>query len=426
MSRDHHFPTILGIIFLLAILAAGVYLSGIATSFTSKASKSCTPLNPRITNLTYNSFDFSFTTDNNSCSSTLSVDSRVFSDISNVSSIHYFRASGLKPATAYKFSLISGGTTFSPPEYSLSTAAKPPGDIPASNLAWGRVLNSDLKPVDSAIVFLNITGAQPLSALTNKDGKWNISFASSFNQEKTSWLSLSLPVDEEINVSSPDGKLTQISNRSDNNDPVPDIIVGQNYFSEAASPQASTSTLTSPTTPPSPVSLPLSITSPKEGETLATLTPDIFGQAPVAALLELSLDSQKYYLTVPQNGTWHWSPPEPLSAGVHNLKLNYQDQLLTRSFTLTAPSSSLAFTATPSATLAPTMTLPSPTTRIVSTPTFIPTQIPPTIVPTIRTAKISTTSTLIKSGNSFPTWFLGILSLLTFSVSFYYYRNEKI
>ena len=57
----------------------------------------------------------------------------------------------------------------------------------------------------------------------------------------------------------------------------------------------------------------------------------------------------------------------------------------------------IAFTATPSATLIPTQpvaTLTLTPTQSLPSPTITP-------IPTVRTAKISTTSTLYQSGNSY-------------------------
>jgi hypothetical protein len=404
--KDKRFPTILGIILLAAILIVGVYLSTQTTTFSSKASNTCEPINPQITNLTYGSFDFSFTT-SSSCVATLVINNKIYQDSSTVSNTHYFKISNLSPSTSYKFHIISSGVTYSRPEYSLTTTLKPSSSIPASNLAWGKIINSSGNPVSGAIIYLTIPGSQALSAFSNKDGNWNISFATSFNENKTDWFSSASPIDEDIIVYSPDGLLTQITNRSDNNDPVPDIIVGQNYFSTDSTSPPKNNTIFGSGDAVSSVNL--SITSPKESETISTLKPDIFGQGPPNAVIKLNLDGTLTNVTVAGNSVWHWSPQENLSLGSHKLILNYLDKSITRNFSV-ALDSSLAFTATPSATLVPTQKI-------------LPTGPLPTKIPTIRTAKPSTTSALYQSGATFPTYFLIILSSLLFSVSLYYYRR---
>ena len=432
--KDKRFPTVLGIIFLLVILSAGVFLSLNKTNLSSKASGSCEPINPQIANLTYGSFDFSFLTTSTSCTATLSIDGKIFQDSSTVSTTHYFKVTNLKPITPYKFSLISGGVTYSPPEFALTTTTKPNTAIPDSNLAWGRVLNPDLTPVSGAIVFLTIPGGQALSAFTNKDGNWNISFATSFKDDKSDWFNPTSVTDEDLIVYSPDGKLTQLSNKTDNNDPVPDIIVGQKFFPVASKPTTGAVTIDKNT---STNSVNLTITSPKELEEITTLRPDIFGQGPANDSIKITIDGNSLNITVPSNSTWHWSPQSNLASGSHKVEVSYQDKNVVRNFSIKPNDSNLAFSATPSATLVPTQaTTPtkiptiSPTKTPTSAPSISPTKSPtlvptvvPTKVPTIRAAKPSTTSALIVSGESFPTYFLIILSSLLFSVSLYYYRR---
>jgi hypothetical protein len=407
--KNKRFPTILGIFFLTAILVVGVYLSQRNTSLSSKASTTCDPINAQITNLTYPSFDFSFTTAS-SCVTTLIINNKIYQDSSSSSKTHYFKVANLSASTLYQFNLISNAVTYTRPEYSLTTALKPNSPIPTSNLAWGRILNSDGTPVSGAIVYLIIPGSQALSAFSNKDGNWNISFATSFNENKTDWFNPGFAVDEDIIVYSPDGKLTQVVNSSDNNDPVPDIVIDQNSFS----------ILPTPTIVPflgsgtaSSASINLTVTSPKESETINTLKPDIFGQGLANTTFQLSLDDNSTNVTVPSNNTWHWSPSVNLSIGPHKLVLTYQGKTVTRNFTVAMNNNYLAFTSTPSATLIPT--------QIIS-PTLAPTTAP-TNVPTMRTAKPSTTSALLESGTTMPTYFLIILSSLLFSVSLYYYRR---
>lgn len=412
--KDKKFPTIFGIILLLIILFLGVFLSTQKTSLNSEASVSCGPINPQITNLTYGSFDFSFTT-SSPCSATLIINNKIYQDISLSSTTHYFKISNLSPKTDYKFSLVSGSTTYSRPEYSLTTALKPNSPIPSSNLAWGKIIDSSNKVVPGAIIYLTLPGSQALSALSNKDGNWNISLAASFNQQKTDWFLPVSTVDEEIIVYSPDNKLTQITNQSNNNDPVPDIIIGQNYFSATPTSISSNKTSIDATTPETSF-ISLSITSPKEGESISTLKPDIFGQGPASRVFQLDLDGVTTSITVSANNTWNFSPLQNLSPGSHKLTITYQSQLVTRNFSVIKTNDYLSFSATPSATLIPTQNI-LPTVISSPAPPF-----KPTLVPTIRTAKPSTTSTLYESGNSLPTYLIITLSILFFGVSLYYYH----
>lgn len=412
--KDKKFPTIFGIILLLIILFLGVFLSTQKTSLNSKANVSCEPINPQITNLTDKSFDFSFTT-SSPCSATLTINNILYQDVSLSLTTHYYKISNLYPKTDYKFSLVSGSTTYSRSEYSLTTATKPNSPPPSSNLAWGKIIDKNNKAISGAIIYLTLPGSQALSAFSNKDGNWNISLASSFNQQKTDWFYPSSLVDEEIIVYSPDGQLTQVTNQSDRNDPVPDIIIGQDYLSILPTPPSSfQSSLNS-----SPIETSLtklSITSPKENETINTLKPDIFGQGPAGNTFQLDLDGNKVNITVSPSNIWNYSPSQNLLPGSHLLTINFQGEIINRNFIVAEANDYLSFTATPSATLIPTQVI-LPTSIASPTPT-----IQPTSLPTVRTAKPSTTSTLYESGNSFPTYLISILSILFFGVSFYYFH----
>jgi len=409
--KDKKFPTLLGIILLLVILFIGVFLSTQKTSLSSKASVSCEPINPQITNLTHGSFDFSFTT-SSPCSATLSINNIIYQDASFSETTHYFKISNLSPKTSYKFNIISGSSTYSRPDYSLTTASKPNSLTPSSNLAWGRIIDSNNNSISGAIIYLTLSGSQSLSAFSNKDGNWNISLAASFNEQKTDWFTPAPTTEEDIAVYSPDGKLTQLTNPSSNNDPVPDIIVGQNYFSNSTSTSSNQANIDSYTLETSSISL--SVINPKEGESVSTPKPDIFGQGPAGESIQLDLDGNIKNIIVAANNSWNFSPSQNLSIGTHTITLTYQSQVITRNFSVTSNSDYLSFSATPSATLIPTQNI-LPT--IISSPT--PTS-QPTLFPTIRTAKPSTTSTLYESGNSLPTYLIAILSILFFGVSFYY------
>lgn len=403
---------------LFVILALGIYLSSRPTTLSSDASGSCEPTNPQITNLTYSSFDFSFTT-SSSCLATLSLDGKIFTDSSTVLNTHYFKVTNLSPQTSYKFGLISGNVNYSRPEFQLTTTLKPTSPIPSSNLAWGKIIDSSGKAVPGAIVYLTIPGSQALSAFSNKDGHWNISFATSFNEGKNDWFSPSANADEDLIVYSPDGQLTQLTNNTNRNDPVPDITIGQNYFSVD---QASGTNSTGISADSSTNTTNISILSPQEGETISSLRPDIFGNGPSGETMQIILDGSSDTITPLANNVWHWSPATNLADGSHRLTLSYQSKLITRNFIVRSGDDTLSFTATPSATLAPlnpTLTL---TPTLVPTTTILPTEVP-TSTPVVRTSHVSTTSSMPTTGNALPTLILGLFSFIFFSVSLYYYRQ---
>jgi hypothetical protein len=415
MRKEKRFPTIIGLLFLILAIAGGVYLNSTRTNLGSKASGDCKPINVQIANITHNSADISYTT-GASCLSTISLNDQVINDVRflntnqspSATKIHYFQAKYLKEKTEYHFSLITNGQTVTDNAYLFTTGSKPSSELPTSNLAWGRVLNPDKKTTSNAIVYLNIPGAAPLSSFITSNGNWSISLASSFNSQNNDWFTPpSNPVEEDIVVVADDGSITQVTNNTSLNNPVPDIIIGQNsltvppdYISgdqgiiDAISPVQTQKNIT--------------ITNPTDKETLNINIPDFFGTGPINSTIVIEVHSSDPIVGQAQSdtsGTWHWSPPQSLEPGEHTITAKVQNpstglwESVTRTFTVLAQNNSNpAYEASASATTAPTV---EPTIE----PTIEPTQIP-TITPTpiIRTAHPSSASAKPPvSGDSLPT-----------------------
>lgn len=460
MKQEKRIPTIIGIILLIAGIAAGVLLTKQNTSFFSKAGGDCTPINPQFTNITDTSFDVSFLT-SASCLSSININGQNIPDIRFIdqsktptaNKVHYFSINNLKEDSNYTFSFILNGTTFSKPEYKTRTAKKPGSPIPLSNLAWGRVYTSDLKPAVNSIVYLNIPGASPLSSFVTSSGNWNIPLATSFNQEKNNWFTSSLNTDEEIIVLTQDSPATQITSNTNRNNPVPDIIIGQNSFASLPA----TGTEGGISVSPGVVGKNLEIISPKEGETVNTKRPDIFGNSSSLISINFILEpgSINGSSTSAADGVWHWSPPKDLSAGDYivtatakNSKTGFVEKV-SRKFKVSANSSGLAFTAsssailiTPTITSVPVLTtvptqspsktpslaptkvpLPGPTVKPTSTPkpTLAPkaTSTPrPTKTPIVRASKPSTSSGVPVTGSPIATIIFISLASIFVAVSF--------
>ncbi len=465
MKKEKRIPTILGIILLFGSIIGGVVLSSQKMNIGSKAGGDCVPINPQITNITNNSFNVSFTTTND-CLSTINVDNRSISDLrfintdrkETASKIHYFEVNNLKENSTYTFSFINNGTYYTHNNYKAQTAQKPATQIPTSNLAWGRVFTPDLKPATEAILYLNTQGASPLSAFITSKGHWNISLAISFNDSKNDWFTPPNNQIEDIVVIAPDNQITQITSNTSRNNPVPDIILGQNQFSETPVADYTTGELNQiGLTSPSLIDKNLTIDNPKENEPVFTLRPDFFGQGPANTLINIQINSStpiKSQTTTLNDGTWHWSPLQDLTPGSQtvtvssvNRKTNSTDTVI-RNFTIISPDNGvgMAFSASSSAkiqSIAPTQTptptlIPSPTSKpgnitakTTNTPTPTPTKKPtaaptltptptvriPTTIPTLkptvaRTTNSSTTSAMPTSGVSTPTAILVSLSLI--------------
>ncbi|MFZ2152430.1 MAG: Ig-like domain-containing protein [Microgenomates group bacterium] len=427
MKKEFKFPTIIGVGFLLISVFVGVKYSTRTTTTSSNASGSCQPDNVQITNLTHNSASLSFLT-SSKCQSTVSLDNQIIKDLKaetlNIpelsSRIHYFFINNLKEKTTYNYSIISGGSTYQEKSYSFITGSTPISGTPNSNLAWGKVFSPDGKTPGNALVFLNISGAYPLSSMVTTNGNWSISLASSFNDTQTNWFTLSDTVSsEDIIVYSEDGVFTQVTNSTSRNNPVPDIIIGTNSLDTTNYDTAKNSS-TGQVDSISPVvdQKKVDIANPREGDMLNVLRPDFFGSAPNSTQVIIEVHSDTVIngqTTSDTSGNWHWSPPQNLEPGQHTITVKSLNkntgiwETITRSFTVLASDnlSSPNFEASGSA------STPSPAATLVST--LAPTKTP---VPTIRTAHPSTTIQPPVTANYLPTIVIFIFSFLFILISF--------
>jgi hypothetical protein len=423
MKKEKKIPTVVGLVILLLSIIFGVIFNNSRRVLNSRASTSCNPINPQITNITDKSFDISFITSGD-CATSLLIDNRTLPNFRDLSKIHYFQVNNLKENYLYSYSFLIDGSVISSDNYKGQTAKKPNNPLPTSNLAWGRVLNADLTPAENTIVYLNMAGASPLSAFVTKNGNWNIPLSLSFNYNKDAWFNPAVNTAEDFIVISPDpSKITQITGNTSNNNPVPDIILGKNSFSVPTQvPQnKSTSSVVQiiPTSIPTPtpvitiapisIEKKLTIDNPKEGESVFSLKPDFFGSAPINSQISIKLDSISGTATSDSSGNWHWSPFVNLKIGDHTISVTLKKETVIRKFkvaTQSIQSNNLSFSATPSA--------------VIITP--IPT-VKPTIIPTVRAARPSTVSGVPKTGFNLPTVLSLMLGIISISISFIFIKN---
>jgi hypothetical protein len=441
MLKEKKIPTILGLLILIGAIFAGAILTNKNTSFISKASGDCKPINPQVTNITNNSVSISFVTES-SCLSSLSVNNQTINNfavlnVDQKSKIHYFDVNNLDSSTKYEYSLINGGKTYKNSSYQFETASNPNGSIPSSNLAWGRVFTPELKAAGKVMVFINIPNASPLSALVTTSGNWNISLANSFNESKTDRFMPTINTSEEIIVIDQEKQTTQINANTSQNDPTPDIILGQNQFASLPitfDAETNTGSLSSVT--PVPNSKELDILNPKDSESISTKKPDFFGTGPNNATIKIEIHSPTVYtgeVTVNNDGSWNWSPPSDLTPGEHTItvtvKDNGIDKVISRKFTVLAADNNLSYSASPSASFTIT---PTVTPKVTNTPvtTTTPTIITPTktatvtSIPTVRTSKPSTSSGIPTTGNLTPTFILLLISSSFIVFSFFSFRKK--
>jgi hypothetical protein len=426
MTSEKKIPTIIGLVILILGIVAGLWLTSRTSSFNTKASGDCAPVNPQITNLTHQSVDISFTT-SAGCIANVNLNNQLVSDVRQAilgastplsGRTHYFQISGLKINSDYTYQVVSGGQTYQLDSYRFKTTSTPKSAIPSANLAWGKVVRPDSQPAAGSIVYLNLPGSLPLSSLVTSEGNWNISLATSLNSTKTDWFVPQDNLDEEIVVISESHEPTLINHNSSHNNPVPVITLGQNTLQLASlpTPTSSSNKLAShmTTTTPTVVMIKnLEITNPADGESLSTNQPNFFGTGPSGLKISIKVESPETIngqSQVDSTGSWSWTPSSNLSPGQHTITVSVTDPItgilktIRRQFTVLAASGGPAFSSSSSA---------APATP---TPTLAPTDTP-TPVPTVRSAKVSTSSGMPVSGNPGITFVLLLGSFAALFIS---------
>jgi hypothetical protein len=408
MKREKTIPTLIGLIILSVSLAFGLFLTSGPVNFFSKASDDCTPAEVKVSNVSHYSLTISFSTPS-LCFSNLMFNNKTVPDlITRSSRTHYFEITNLKENTDYGYYVISGGKAYKNSAYKAKTAKKPSSATPNSRLAWGKVYFADSNPATDSIVYLSIPDAAPISALVTANGYWYISLATSFNKQLNNWFS---PVDnimEGIEVLAPDLSKTSVAGNTSRNNPVPDIIIGENSDTPPPTSKPLGGTFDSATQ--SLASKSLTIESPKEAETINTRRPDIFGTSASQAIIVFNVGEIKDSVQAKIDGTWHWYPQTDLSVGINKLSATSNSEKIERNFFISADASQLAYTASSSAQITSILPTPTPTPSVIATSTPILT-LTPTIsrTVTVRSAKTSTGSGVPVTGNTLPT----VICLLT-------------
>jgi len=418
VKQPKKIPTIFGLVLLLVAVFGGVILTSQKSSFGSKAGGSCEPINPQITNTTYKSVSISFTT-SSECQSSININNQLIKNDSS-SKTHYFEVDSLKENSDYIFSIISGGNTYSSSNYQISTAQKPANDTASSNLAWGKVINSSGSPVEKAIVYLNIPGAAPLSAITTSSGNWNIPLSTSFNDNKTNWFTPPANIEENIYVLASDQSVTQIVSNTSSNNPVADIIIGQDNFNSPKVNTTSVGSLPETNTGNINTNKNLDISNPSQNETLNTKKPQFFGSAPSNSEITIEVHSAELIAgqTVSdEDGTWEWSVPKDLSPGEHTITVTAKNKTtgliesITRKFVVLAAEGETSFTASSSA------TTPTPTIAPTDTPT-------PTPTTAVRVENPDTSSGVPTTGAVLPTLVMIISAITLVAIGLVFYSKS--
>ncbi len=423
-------PSILGLAVLIAGLAGGAVLVQRQQQAQPRAAAGGEPIDLAIANISDQSFSVSWTTAEKVTGRAL-LGTRWINDVRDSqakmsqSSTHFVTVDGLAAAMSYEFRVESGGRQYDSQgkPFTVLTAASLAGSLPAADVAQGIVRTDGGTGAGGTIVYAQLPGGQLLSALTTDSGNWVIPLSTSRTGDLTVWL----PYDRTAAVytiradGGNDGKATATV-ITGIDQPVPPIILGQNYdFRQSREgnqitdnrqqitvepTQALESNLRSlfnfeDLGPVTPVATGVTLLNPgEEGEKLSTFKPELFGEGPKGAEINIKVESPETITgnaLVGDNGKWKFAIPTDLASGKHTVTLQWTDeagvlQTLKRSFVVQAAAGEPAFTASPSAV---------PTKKLTATPTL-----------SARKVVTATTSGTPKSGGLTPSVMLSIMGML--------------
>lgn len=235
-------PTILGITILLVGVVVGVFLITTQGNFALglKAGPTSTPRQVKFSNISDTSITVSWITDTSvsgfvkygegNPSSTLSDNRDQVAGSTGQYTTHYVTLRNLKTKTPYSLLIGSGSQTYdnNGQPYSVSTAPVASGKQPSADTISGKVVLPSGQPAPGVIVFVEIEGASPMSAITKNSGVWSIPLSSTRTQDLKGYLTYD-PQSTKLNltVQGADlGTATAVVTTANDN-PVADITLGQ-------------------------------------------------------------------------------------------------------------------------------------------------------------------------------------------------------
>lgn len=433
MHKLNKIPTILGIVILVVGTFAGVFFLKMNQIFQIGASPTNSPKDIRVGNLTDTSATISWATDGSATDFIIWGDSQ-----GNVNKIeketendqkfftHNITLTGLKANTTYYYKINSEGTEYDNQNipWQFTTGA----EITSSQSSFpisGSVITALGKPSSKTLVYMTVEGYL-MSTQTSDTGNFVLQLGNARTSDLRNYIQID-PAKTLLDISvtaGPDGVASaQIYPQSAK--PIPPMVLGQVYdyrnlqptdgqespnanlnLPENSTPEskfkvATTSGSTKPTS--------VILESITEGEVITSTQPQFFGKGPGGESITITVHSEAVTdtVTIPNTGSWSWSPPSGLEPGAHTITISWIDttgitRSLTRNFVVQAGELP-AFEATPSQTLAPSGS-PAATIKPTSTP---------------KPTAIASAAPVPVTGSLTPTLLLSIMGLavLLFSIS---------
>jgi len=396
-------PTILGLLVAAGGLVSGLWLVGTQTRGT-KAAPEEAPAEVRITNVSDAGFVVSWLTDKavtgfiqygeSGEDPNLVISDERDQQKGTIESYftHFVNVRGLKPDTAYEFKIGSGKNLYDQNGQLYRVVTGPAlSNTPTADVAYGQVVSASGDPAEGAIVYLQLVGGIPQAALVKSSGSWVIPLSATRTVDLSGYLEYDKDEGRiEITIQGGPMDTSTVITDTGRDSPLPQTVLGTNYdYLSDSAPAATDDTYQSKFSAPDPLTnleselatTELNVLTPKLGEKVNTLRPEIIGEAPAGTQVTIEIHSTAQItgtVVADDQGEFTFSVPQDLEPGQHTLTITAVvdgvARKVTRSFTVFAQGESQlpAFSATPSGTLAPTAT-PTVTPKVTPTTKPLPT-----------------------------------------------------
>ncbi|HRN95970.1 MAG TPA: Ig-like domain-containing protein [Candidatus Levybacteria bacterium] len=403
-------------LFALLLVAGSIFLTGFLlqqqTSTTGRASQDTEPAHLAITDITDTSFSVAFTTIEPAVagikvSGPNMPESVFFASTNQEAQVsHKIYVPNLIPSTQYNFSILLQGKTIlnEGNPYTVTTAPIFEDEVP-TQLVEGKIITPEGENAPQVLVILSSDSSQTLSTITDQNGIFTFNIGTLRSPELTAYASLTDSSLFTIDTYYRD-LASRIQIRYNNITQIPPITLSQNYdfgtLDIEEEPATSDAQFVIPT--PNTTQSTFSITAPAQEQSFIDSRPTFRGTASPQTDVVIIINSQASHTVVSNaTGQWQFRPQEELAQGENTISVQSKDALgvtktLTRTFSIFPAGSQIAQTATPSATLTPTISVTisptlSPSPSVTTTPILSPSEtVSPSPTPTEIIAPTATST----------------------------------
>lgn len=402
--KERKIPTIIGLfLVVLTIMIVRLGFDRIGPLLT-KASTTIAPDNVTVTNISDSTFTVTWLTKEPTSGSirldgvvpnSFFFDERFSGGNQNAQSAstlygtHAVTVRNLKPETAYRFTIISNGSSYSNngKPFEIRTAPTIPGVGTGIEPAYGQLSSSNGSPLEGAIVYLTLEDGQTLSTLTKSSGTWVIPLNLSRSSDLSRYVPQAERINESIVIRANEGESTALTDTLNDN-PVPAMTIGKTYDFRKIQAENTQTKPVALAPSPSPAVLGTStqtasktvaIVRPADGSALPSNLPVMQGTGVPGNQLLITVGMTQPVsdtLIIGADGIWRYTPIKPLTEGKQSVTIttaNAQNKTvaITHTFEILKSGTQVLGDATPSATLTPLPTIsddPTPTATLSGDP----------------------------------------------------------